>query len=58
MLEPRDISRFGFSVKLAFASNVPPFKVRCPAVGEPGTAPKPLSTLILIVPPLIVVEPA
>ena len=45
-------------VKSAVDCNVPPFNVRWPAVGDPGADPKPLSALILIVPPLIVVVPA
>ena len=45
------------SVKSAVDCNVPPFNVKCPAVAVPGVAPKPLSALIQIVPPLIVVVP-
>ena len=46
------------SVKLVVDCNVPPFKIKCPAVTEPGTAPKLLSALILSVPPRIAVVPA
>ena len=45
------------SVKSAVDCNVPPFKVKWPAVAEPGAAPKPVSELILIVPEFIVVVP-
>ena len=44
-------------VKSAVDCKIPPFNVKCPAVAVPGAAPKPLSALILIVPPLIVVVP-
>jgi hypothetical protein len=45
-------------VKSAEDCNVPPFKVRWPAVADPGADPKPLSALMLIVPEFIVVVPA
>ena len=48
---------FELSVKSAEECKVPPFNVKCPAVAEPGAAPNPLSALILMVPPFIVVEP-
>ena len=54
---PRAIPLFELSVKSAVDCNVPPFKVKWPAVAEPGVAPNPLSALILIVPALIVVDP-
>ena len=44
-------------VKSAVDFNVPPCKTILPAVAEPGTAPKFLSELILIVPDLAVVVP-
>ena len=46
------------SVKSAVDCKVPPFKIKCPAVADPGTAPKLLSALILNVPPRIAVVPA
>ena len=46
------------SGKLVVDCKVPPFKIKCPAVADPGADPKPLSALILIAPPLIVVVPA
>jgi hypothetical protein len=45
-------------VKSAEDCNVPPFKVKWPAVVEPGADPKPLSALIIIVQEFIVVVPA
>ena len=45
------------SVKVDVASNWPPFRVKLPAVTDPGTVPRLLSLLILSVPPVIVVVP-
>ena len=55
--DPRLIPRLESIVKSAVDFNVPPCKTILPAVAEPGTAPKFLSELILIVPDLAVVVP-
>ena len=57
-LEPNATPLLAFIVKSAVDCNVPPFKVRWPAVADPGADPKPLSALMLIVPEFIVVVPA
>ena len=54
---PRVMPRLAFSVKLAAASKVPPFKTRLPAVALPGTAPRSLSAAITSVPADTVVPP-
>ena len=57
LLTPKAIPLLELSVKSAVDCKAPPFNVKWPAVAEPGTAPRPLSAAILMVPPEIVVVP-
>jgi hypothetical protein len=56
-LEPNSIPLVLASSKVAVVLIVPPFSIIWLAVASAGTAPKFLSLLTLIIPPLIVVFP-
>ncbi len=57
LLPPRAIPLLELSVKSAVDCKAPPFRIKRPAVTDPGAAPRPLSAAMLIVPAEIVVVP-